>query len=71
MLVIVTKETKMNRVKEYRTVLGLSQLALAKQIGIARQTVNLIENNKYNPCIKLTETLGTDLNVLFWETRNP
>lgn len=70
MLVIVTKETKMNRVKEYRTALGLSQLALAKQIGIARQTVNLIENNKYNPCIKLAETLGTDLNVLFWETRN-
>lgn len=46
----------MNRVKEYRTALGLSQLALAKQIGIARQTVNLIENNKYNPCIKLAET---------------
>ncbi|UOC11669.1 helix-turn-helix transcriptional regulator [Streptococcus equinus] len=60
----------MNRVKEYRTTLGLSQLALAKQIEIARQTVNLIENNKYNPCIKLGETLGTDLNALFWETRN-
>ena len=35
----------MNRVKEFRTNLGISQLALAKQIGIARQTVNLIENN--------------------------
>ncbi|SDO71369.1 putative transcriptional regulator [Streptococcus equinus] len=64
----------MNRVKEFRTNLGLSQLALAKQIGIARQTVNLIENNKYNPslelCIKLAEALGTDLNSLFWETRH-
>ncbi|WP_045798143.1 helix-turn-helix transcriptional regulator [Streptococcus equinus] len=64
----------MNQVKEYRTTLGLSQLALAKQIGIARQTVNLIENNKYNPslelCIKLAKALGTDLNVLFGETRN-
>lgn len=39
----------MNQVKEYRTTLGLSQLALAKQIRIARQTVNLIENNKYPP----------------------
>lgn len=38
----------MNQIKEYRTTLELSQLALAKQIGIARQTVNLIENNKYN-----------------------
>ena len=65
---------KMNRVKEFRTNLGISQLALAKQIGIARQTVNLIENNKYNPsldlCIKLAEALGTDLNTLFWETRH-
>ena len=64
----------MNRVKEFRTNLGLSQLALAKQIGIARQTVNLIENNKYNPslelCIKLAEALETDLNSLFWETRH-
>lgn len=64
----------MNRVKEFRTNLGISQLTLAKQIGIARQTVNLIENNKYNPsldlCIKLTEALGTDSNTLFWETRH-
>ncbi len=64
----------MNRVREFRLNLGLSQLALAKKIGIARQTVNLIENNKYNPsldlCIKLAETLETDLNTLFWETRN-
>ena len=63
-----------NRVKEFRTNLGISQLTLAKQIGIARQTVNLIENNKYNPsldlCIKLAEALGTDLNTLFWETRH-
>ena len=42
----------MNQVKEYRTTLGLSQLALAKQIRIARQTVNLIENNKYPSFLK-------------------
>lgn len=41
----------MNRVKEFRTNLVISQLTLAKQIGIARQTVNLIENNKYNPSL--------------------
>lgn len=63
----------MNRVKDYRTERGLSQLALAKAIGVARQTINLIENDKYNPsldlCIKLAEVLETDLNTLFWETR--
>lgn len=64
----------MNRVREFRLNLGISQLTLAKQIGVARQTVNLIENNKYNPsldlCIKLAEALQTDLNTLFWENRH-
>lgn len=60
----------MNKVKEYRTNLGYSQMELAKSIGVARQTINLIENNKYNPsldlCIKLAKILKTDLNSLFW-----
>lgn len=64
----------MNRVKDFRLVSGLSQLALAKAIGVARQTINLIENDKYNPsldlCIKLAEVLKTDLNTLFWDTRH-
>ncbi|MGV3005687.1 helix-turn-helix transcriptional regulator [Streptococcus pluranimalium] len=63
----------MNRVKEFRIKQGISQLALAKSIGVARQTINLIENDKYNPsldlCIKLAEMLQSDLNTLFWETR--
>ncbi len=60
----------MNRVKEFRLETGKSQLALAKEIGVSRQTINMIENDKYNPsldlCIKLAESLGTDLNSLFW-----
>ena len=32
----------MNRVKEYRKQKGLSQMALAKRIDVARQTINLI-----------------------------
>ncbi len=50
----------MNRVREFRQKLSLSQNALAKEIGVARQTINLIENNKYNPslelCIKLAKS---------------
>lgn len=60
----------MNRVKEYRLTLGISQLALAKKIGVSRQTINMIENGRYNPslnlCINLAKVLGTDLNSLFW-----
>ncbi|HEF5694131.1 MULTISPECIES: helix-turn-helix domain-containing protein [Bacillus cereus group] len=61
----------MNNVKQYRKSEGLSQLALAKKVNVARQTINLIENNKYNPslalCIELAKALKTDLNSLFWE----
>lgn len=60
----------MNRVREYRKQQQLSQLELARAIGVARQTINLIENNKYNPtldlCLKLAWVLQTDLNTLFW-----
>ncbi|MER0122781.1 helix-turn-helix transcriptional regulator [Streptococcus sp. ZJ93] len=61
----------MNRVKEYRLNVGKSQLELAKQIGVSRQTINMIENDKYNPtlelCLNLARALQTDLNMLFWE----
>lgn len=64
----------MNRVRELRQRLKLSQLALAQEVGVARQTINLIENDKYNPsldlCLKLAYALQTDLNTLFWEVDN-
>ena len=60
----------MNRVKDYHLLLGISQLDLAKAIGVSRQTINMIEYNKYNPsldlCINLAKALQTDLNSLFW-----
>jgi Predicted transcriptional regulators len=60
-----------NRVKDYRLQRGWSQLKLATAVGVARQTINLIENGKYNPslklCIGIAKALGTDLNTLFWE----
>lgn len=60
----------MNNIKKYRILAKMSQLELAKKVGVARQTINLIENQKYNPslelCIKIAKALGTDLNTLFW-----
>ena len=64
----------MNRVGEYRQAKKLSQMSLAEQIGVARQTINLIENDKYNPsldlCLKIAWSLGTDLNTLFWRDKD-
>ena len=61
----------MNHVREFRKNMGLSQLELAKSIGVSRQTINMIENNKYNPplelCLNLAKALDTDLNSLFWD----
>ncbi|NRO85563.1 hypothetical protein IMAU10149_02166 [Lactobacillus helveticus] len=61
----------MNHVREYRKQKKISQMELAKRIGVARQTINLIENDKYNPslelCLSLAHVLGTDLNSLFWD----
>ena len=61
----------MNHVREFRKNLGLSQLELAKSIGVSRQTINMIENIKYNPtlelCLNLAKALDTDLNSLFWD----
>ena len=64
----------MNQVREFRKNMGLSQLELAKSIGVSRQTINMIGNNKYNPtlelCLNLAKALNTDLNSLFWD-ENP
>ncbi len=58
----------MNQVREFRKNMGLSQLELAKSIGVSRQTINMIENNKYNPtlerCLNLAKALDTDLNLV-------
>ena len=50
---------------------GLSQQELADQVQVARQTVGLIENGKYNPtlslCTRIARALDKTLDDLFWE----
>jgi len=64
----------MNRVRQFRKQKQLSQQALADLVEVSRQTVNMIENQYYNPtlslCIRLAKVLDTDLNALFWEEEN-
>lgn len=38
-----------NVIREKRKDKGISQEELAKKCGVSRQTVNAIENNKYDP----------------------
>ena len=39
------------KLRKARIEKGLSQTELAKLIGVSRQTINMIENNDYNPTI--------------------
>ncbi|WP_088001716.1 helix-turn-helix transcriptional regulator [Gottfriedia solisilvae] len=43
----------MNRIKEYREKLEISQGKLADLCHVIRQTINAIENNKYDPSLQL------------------
>ena len=58
-----------NQIRALRKSLGLSQEALAKACGVSRQTINAIENNKYDPTLTLAfhlaGVLGTTVDELF------
>ena len=43
-----------NNIRQLRKAAGLRQEDLAQALGVTRQTINAIENNKYDP----TPTLG-------------
>ena len=59
-----------NRVKLARVERGCTQQELADRIGVTRQTIGLIEAEKYNPtialCLSLAQALGKSLTDLFW-----
>lgn len=42
-----------NRIHELRTARGISQGALADEVGATRQTINAIEQEKYAPSLEL------------------
>ena len=42
-----------NIIKQLRKDSGLRQEDIAKKLGVSRQTIIAIENNKYNPTLEL------------------
>ena len=51
------------RLKAARAAKDLSQEALAQLVGVSRQTINAIENNKYDPTLALAFHLAAELGV--------
>lgn len=58
-----------NQIRVLRKEKGISQEDLARRCGVSRQTINAIENNKYDPTLSLAfslaRALGTTVDGLF------
>lgn len=59
-----------NHLKELRSARDWSQGDLAEALGVSRQTVNAIENGRYDPSLPLAftiaETFGMTIEEIFW-----
>ena len=52
-----------NNIRKLRKEKGMRQEDLARSLGVSRQTINAIENNKYNPTLELAMRLARFLNT--------
>ena len=52
------------KIREFRQKKGITQQELADAVGVTRQTINALENARYNPSLllayKITKTLDQD-----------
>ena len=48
-----------NKIKELRKAKGLRQEDLAEFLGVTRQTIIAIENNKYDPTLELAMKISS------------
>ena len=60
-----------NRIRARRNERGLSQEELARLCGVSRQTINAIENNKYDPTLSLAFHLARELDTTVDELFTP
>lgn len=60
-----------NRIKEFREKRGLSQGKLAELCLVSRQTINAIENKKYDPSLQLAFDLARHLGTTMEELYQP
>ena len=53
------------KIRQFRQEINITQQELADLVGVTRQTINALENARYNPSLllayKITKVLGKDL----------
>lgn len=63
-------ERLLNRLREERERLGLTQAELAQRVGVSRKTVNTIENLVFSPsallALKLAAAVDRRVEEVFW-----
>jgi putative transcriptional regulator len=52
-----------NRIKELRARNNLTQLDLARKVGVRRETIIFLEKDKYNPSLKLAYDIAQVFNM--------
>ena len=52
-----------NKIRELRKMKNISQAELSKSVGVSRQTINAIENDKYDPTLSLAFKLAKQFDV--------
>ena len=60
-----------NTIRQRRKERGISQEELAVKCGVSRQTVNAIENDKYDPTLALAFHLARELDTRVDELFTP
>ncbi|WP_346697395.1 helix-turn-helix transcriptional regulator [Thermophilibacter mediterraneus] len=59
-----------NIVKQLRKQAGLRQEDMARELGVSRQTIIAVENDKYNPTLelamKIARLLGLHVDEIFY-----
>ena len=56
----------MNKVKSFRTAKDISQLTLARSVEVSRQTINMIENDKYKTVENINNYVEDNINYKFY-----
>ena len=52
-----------NRIKELRAKHNLTQIDLARKVGVRRETIVFLEKGKYNPSLKLAHDISKIFNA--------
>ena len=59
----------LNKLKEYRSDLGINQTEMGKLAGVSRQTISLIERGDYSPSVtlalKIAKVCGVNVEDIF------